>query len=220
MDPLNILMLGTQGSGKGTQSAKLAKHFGIPTFSTGEILRSEIEKGTELGKLARSYIVQGNLVPDDIISSIVRKEISKDKYSQGVILDGYPRNIVQAETLNDFLDLDYVILIDISDEEAVKRVTGRRICSKCGENYHMDYNPPEEDEICDKCGTKLDIREDSEPEAVETRLKVYHLQTEPLAGYYEEKGMLIKVDGEQPIEKVYQDILNELEKHGLHNQEN
>ncbi|NIP32716.1 AAA family ATPase, partial [Candidatus Saccharibacteria bacterium] len=125
MNPLNILLLGTQGSGKGTQATRLSEHFNIPTISTGEILREEMEKGTELGKLAQSYINRGNLVPDDVVSSIVRKELSRDKYVDGVILDGYPRNIVQAETLADFFTLNYVLLIDISDEEAVKRVTGR-----------------------------------------------------------------------------------------------
>jgi len=216
MEPLNILMLGTQGSGKGTQAARLARLLNIPTISTGEILRNEIDKGTELGKLANSYIRRGNLVPDDLISSIVRKTLLKDEYAKGVILDGYPRNIVQAETLDDFLDLNYVILIDISDSEAVKRVTGRRICTKCGANYHIDYKPPKEEGVCDKCGAVLEIREDSEPEAVETRLNVYHLQTEPLVGYYEDRGILIKVNGEQKIPEVYEEILNKLKQHGLH----
>ncbi len=219
MNPLNILLLGTQGSGKGTQATRLSEHFNIPTISTGEILREEMEKGTELGKLAQSYINRGNLVPDDVVSSIVRKELSRDKYVDGVILDGYPRNIVQAETLADFFTLNYVLLIDISDEEAVKRVTGRRICPKCGENYHIDFNPPKEDEICDKCKTKLESREDTTPEAVETRLKVYHSLTEPLVGFYKDKGILIKINGEQGIAEVFEEILTKLKEYGLHNEE-
>jgi len=220
MDQLNILLLGTQGSGKGTQARLLSQQFDIPSFSTGEILRNEINKGTELGKLAASYINRGNLLPDDVISSIVKKELLKEKYSDGVILDGYPRNIVQAETLDDFMDLDYVIFIDISDEEAVKRVTGRRICPKCGENYHIDYNPPENDEICDRCKAILEIREDSTPEAVETRLKVYHSLTEPLVAYYDKRGLLIKVNGEQRILEVFNEIILKIQEHGVHHEEN
>jgi len=217
MDQLNILLLGTQGSGKGTQARLLSEQFDIPWFSTGEILREEINKGTELGKLAASYINRGNLLPDDVISSIVKKELLKDKYTDGVILDGYPRNIVQAETLDDFMELDYVVFVDISDEESVKRVTGRRICPKCGEYYHLDYNPPKESELCDRCGNKLEIREDSTPEAVETRLKVYHSLTEPLVSYYDEKGLLVKVNGEQYIPEVFNEIMTKIQEHGLHN---
>lgn len=216
MDPLNILLLGTQGSGKGTQAARLSKYFNIPTISTGEILREEMDKGTELGKLARSYINRGNLVPDDVASSIVRKEISKDKYERGVVLDGYPRNIVQAETLAEFFELDYVLLIEITDEEAVKRVTGRRSCLKCGENFHIDFNPPKVDEICDRCGNKLVIREDSTPEAVETRLKVYHSLTEPLVGFYDQQNKLIKINGKQKISDVFKEIIIKLKENGLH----
>lgn len=218
MDPLNILLLGTQGSGKGTQAARLSEHFNIPTISTGKILREEMDKGTELGKLARSYINRGNLVPDDVVSSIVRKELSKDKYAKGVILDGYPRNVVQAETLAEFFDLNYVLLIEISDDEAVKRVTGRRSCQKCGENFHIDYNPPKVDEICDKCGSKLSIREDNTPEAVETRLKVYYSLTEPLVGFYDEQGKLIRINGEQKILDVYNEAIDKLKENGLHNE--
>jgi adenylate kinase len=157
------------------------------------------------------------LVPDDVISSIVKKELLKDEYAQGVILDGYPRNIVQAETLDEFLEFDYVIFIDISDEEAVKRVTGRRVCPNCGANYHIDYKPSEKKGVCNLCAGRLEIREDSTPEAVETRLKVYHLQTEPLVSYYKNKGILIEVDGEQPIPEVFNEILEKFESHGIHN---
>lgn len=210
MRPLNIIMIGTQGSGKGTQAEKLSKHFNIPTISTGEILREEMQKGTELGRLAANFVNKGVLVPDDLIGSIVRKKLQSEKYRDGVILDGYPRNIVQAEALDSFFHPDYVILIDISDEEAIRRVTGRRNCPKCGADYHMEYHPPKNDEICDRCGERLEIREDSTPDAVKTRLEVYHLQTEPLIDYYGKKQVLLRINGERTIPEVFNEILEEI----------
>ena len=213
---MNIILMGTQGCGKGTQAVKLSKYFNIPTITMGEVLREEIEKGTELGKLAASYMNKGMLVPDDLVSSIVRKKLQREEYGSGAILDGYPRNIVQAEELDTYFQPDYVILLEISDGEAIKRVTGRRICSKCGENFHTLYRPPQSEGKCDKCGTKLEIREDSTPEVVETRLEVYHLQTEPLIGYYEKKGILVRVDGERSISEVYEDIISKIKEHEPH----
>jgi adenylate kinase len=216
MKPINIIMMGTQGSGKGTQATKLAEHFGVPTISTGEILREEIQKGTELGRLAASYMNKGMLVPDDLINSIVRKKLQRDEYRDGVILDGYPRNIVQAEALDGFFVPNYVILLEISDKEAIRRVTGRRACPKCGEDYHLEYKAPKNNEVCDKCGGKLEVRDDSTPEAVKTRLEVFRLQTEPLMDFYGKKGVLIQVNGERTVPEVFEETVNKIKKHDLH----
>ncbi|MDD4994976.1 MAG: nucleoside monophosphate kinase [Patescibacteria group bacterium] len=214
---MNIILIGTQGSGKGAQAERLAKHFCIPTISTGEILREEIYKKTELGRLAASYAGRGNLVPDDLINSIVRKTLLKEEFAGGIIIDGYPRNIVQAESLELFFHPDYVLLLDITDDEAVRRVSGRRVCRGCGATYNIVYKKPKSAGLCDKCGGKLIQREDSTPEVIKTRLAVYHLQTEPLIDFYEKRGVLIKIDGEQSIAKVFQEIVSKLKKHGIRN---
>ena len=207
---MNVIMIGTPGCGKGTQASELAAYLNIPTISIGQVLRHEIEKGTELGRLVSPYVKKGTLVPDDLTASIVRKNLLRDEYKNGVILDGYPRNIVQAEILDDFFKPDYVIFIEILDQEAIKRITGRRVCSKCGATYHIDYKPPKEDGVCDKCGAELELREDSTEEVFKKRLEVYHMQTEPVVGFYEKKGILVRVNGEQQINEVFEEIISKV----------
>ncbi len=209
---LRIILFGPQGSGKGTQAEMLVKKFGIPQISTGNILRENIEKGTELGKLANGYIVKGNLVPDNVILGLIADRLAKPDTKKGFILDGFPRNMTQAEGLAKITDVDVVIEIKVSDEESIKRISGRRTC-KCGAVYHVVYNPPQVPEVCDKCSGRLFQREDDKEDAIRKRLSIYHAETEPLVEFYGDKS--VAIDGGQQITKVFDDILSELKKRNL-----
>lgn len=201
---MRIILLGPQGSGKGTQAGLLSKKLNVPKITTGDILRDNEKEGTKLGKLASSYMNKGKLIPDETINKIVEERLNKENCKKGFVLDGYPRNVKQAEMLKKMTDIDFVIEIAISDKEAIKRISGRRSC-KCGEVYHISYNPSKVPETCDKCGSRLFQRDDDKEELVKKRLEIYHKETEPLTEFYKDKH--IRIDGEQSIEKVFEDII-------------
>ena len=203
-----IIMLGAPGAGKGTQSKMLSEMCGAPHISTGDIFRENISSGTQLGKKAKEYIDSGRLVPDELTIGIVKDRISREDCSGGFILDGFPRTIAQAEALEKLLGemntgLDKVINIEVPEDELIRRITGRRLCSACGAGYHVAYGPPAREGICDECGGILVQRDDDREETVKERLKVYHRQTEPLVRFYESKGLLHTVDGRGSIEESF-----------------
>ena len=204
----NLVFLGPPGAGKGTQAKRLARDLGLVHISTGDILREAVKNQTPLGRKAKEYMDRGELVPDDLIIALIEEVMPPEG---GVIFDGFPRTIAQAEALDQMLSrkgfkLDAVILFDVPDEVVVERLSGRRVCPSCGAVYHIKFNPPKEDEICDKCGTKLVQREDDREEVVRNRLEVYRKQTAPLIEYYEGKGILIRLDASKDIEEVYQQL--------------
>lgn len=198
---MKMVLLGPPAAGKGTQAKILADKFSIPTISTGAIIRNAISSKTPLGVVAKDYIDRGELVPDDLVIDLVKHRLSEDDCKNGYILDGFPRTVFQAETADKIgITVEKTVLFDVSDEEVVSRITGRRECPKCGSVYHMVSNPPKADGICDSCGGKLVHREDDTEETVRKRLEVYHKQTEPLIKFYENKGVLVRVVGQKNIE--------------------
>ena len=209
---MRLIMLGAPGAGKGTQAANLAKELNIPHISTGDIFRANIKNGTELGKKAKSYMDAGKLVPDELVCDLVADRIAKDDCKEGYILDGFPRTIPQAEALDKAVlalgtKIDYAVNIDVPDEAIITRMGGRRACLNCGATYHVQYNPPKKEGVCDICGHPLVLRDDDKPETVQTRLNVYHEQTQPLIDYYDKKKILVTVDGTQSMDQVFSDIL-------------
>jgi adenylate kinase len=213
--PLNILLLGPPGSGKGTQASLMSEEFDVPHISTGDILRKAVADGTELGKEASSYMNKGELVPDKLVVDIVNERIQESDAKNGFILDGFPRTIFQAEALDEAINkqgmyISAVIDISVNEKELVKRLTARRVCEDCTKVYHLIFEPPENDDYCDLCGGKLIQREDDKIETVQNRLEVYRKQTEPLIDYYKEKKLLRSVDGEQTVEQVFYDIVTVL----------
>ena len=198
---MNLIILGAPGAGKGTQSEKISAKYEIPQISTGEILRNAISNGTELGLAAKSYMDAGQLVPDEVVIGIVRDFLSSDSCKKGFILDGFPRSIPQAEALDAMgVKIDVVLSIEVADEKIVKRMSGRRVCPKCGASFHTEYKPSSTGEKCDKCGEMLIIRKDDNPDTVKARLETYHNQTEPLKGYYAAKGKLMEIVGQEKVE--------------------
>ncbi len=196
---MNLILMGAPGAGKGTQAEKISEKWGIPAISTGDILRSAIKEGTELGKTAKSYMDAGKLVPDDIVIGIIKEYLMSEKCRKGFILDGFPRSIPQAEALDAMgVRIDAVLSIEVSDEKIVERMSGRRVCT-CGASYHIAYKPSQKEGICDKCGAELYIRKDDAPETVQERLKTYHAQTEPVKAYYAKKGLLLTVVGQEDV---------------------
>lgn len=192
--------MGAPGAGKGTQAEFIAARENIPAISTGQILRDAIAAGTELGVTANRYIENGNLVPDEIVISIVRDYLKSEACANGFILDGFPRSIAQAEELERMgVKIDAVLSIDVSDDRIVARMSGRRVC-KCGASYHIEYKPSKVEGICDKCSSELTVRADDKAETVITRLHNYHVQTEPLLDFYKERGKLIRVEGQEMVE--------------------
>ena len=209
---MKIIMLGAPGAGKGTQAKKIAEKYGIPHISTGDIFRANIKGGTELGMKAKSYMDQGQLVPDDVTIGMLLDRISEADCADGYVLDGFPRTIPQAESLTAALKergekIDYAVNVDVPDDNIINRMSGRRACVGCGATYHVVYNAPKSEDICDTCGEKLILRDDDKPETVKNRLLVYHDQTQPLIDYYKKEGVLVEVDGTQNLEKVFQDIV-------------
>ena len=209
---MNIILMGPPGAGKGTQAKILVEEYGLKHISTGDILREAVKKGTPLGMKAKEYMDRGELVPDDIMVGLIREVLPKDNF----ILDGFPRTLPQAEALERMLKeegikIDAVIFFDVNDDVIVERLSGRRSCPSCGAVYHIKYNPPRNDEICDRCGTKLIQRDDDREEVVRRRLEVYRKQTEPLINYYREKGILRIVDGTKSVEEVKREISSVLE---------
>ena len=205
---MNLILLGAPGAGKGTQAELLVKQLGIPAISTGNMLREAMANGTELGKLAKKYMDEGALVPDELILGIVADRVAQPDCQGGFILDGVPRTLAQAEALEaKGVKIDHVVSIEVDDAAIEGRMTGRRVCAKCGASYHVVANPPKQDGICDSCGGELIIRKDDKPETVRHRLEVYHASTEVLKDFYGRLGRLRTVNGNQSIEGANEDIL-------------
>lgn len=210
---MNLILLGAPGAGKGTQSAKISEKYGIPAIATGDILRGAIKAGTELGKSAKSYIDAGQLVPDAVVIGIIKEYLSTDSCKNGFILDGFPRSIPQAEALDAMgVRIDCVLNIEVPDEAIVNRMSGRRVCS-CGASYHVEYNPPKQEGVCDKCGASVYVRADDAAETVAKRLETYHAQTEPLKEYYAAKGILVTVQGQDEVADTTALVYRALEKY-------
>ncbi len=200
---MKIIFLGAPGAGKGTQAEKTSKRLGIPTISTGVIIREALKLGTEMGLKAKKFIEAGELVPDDVVIGIIKERLLKSDCADGFILDGFPRTVAQAEALDNMgIILDRVISIEVPDEVIIERMTGRRVCSNCGSSYHATENPSADGKTCDNCGTELTTRADDAPEVVLNRLETYHEKTEPLKDYYLKKGMLKTVDGNGSVEQT------------------
>jgi len=209
---MKIAIFGPQGSGKGTQAELLSARFKIPTISAGAIYRDNIKRQTKLGKLAEKFTTKGVLVPDDITNKMMKAELSKARYKKGIILDGYPRNLNQAKFLDKLMTIDQAILIDINPAEAVRRLSGRRVCSQCGQTYNIKIKRPKKQGICDKCKSKIIQRTDDYPKAIKKRLAIYYQQTRPVLDYYKKKGKLLKIDGQKSIAAVFKNILKDLIK--------
>ncbi len=209
---MKIVMLGAPGAGKGTQAAMICEKYQIPHISTGDIFRSNIKNGTELGKKAKEYMDQGKLVPDELTIQLLLDRVEKEDCAAGYVLDGFPRTIPQAEVLTEALaktgeKVDYAVNVDVPDANIVHRMSGRRSCPKCGASYHTEYIPPKAEGICDACGSNLIQRDDDKAETVQNRLAVYHDQTQPLIDYYEKAGVLRTVDGTKDKDEVFRDIV-------------
>ena len=205
---MKIIMLGAPGAGKGTQAKMIAAKYGIPHVSTGDIFRANIKNGTELGMEAKKYMDQGLLVPDELTVKILLDRIAQADCKNGYVLDGYPRTIPQAEVLEKALkeihdDIDYAINVDVPDENIMNRMGGRRACLQCGATYHVVYNAPKKEGICDTCGSELILRDDDKPETVKNRLDVYHKNTQPLIDFYDARGKLKNVDGTKDMDDVF-----------------
>jgi adenylate kinase len=214
---MNIILLGPPGAGKGTQAKKIAENYKVPHISTGDILRENISNNTPLGIKARSYMSRGELVPDELLITIIKERLSRQDCSNGFLLDGYPRTIPQADALQMILtesnrNIDVVLNIDVDDEELIKRLSGRRMC-KCGASYHVIFNLPEKDGVCNLCKGKLYQREDDKEEAIKNRLIVYKKQTQPLIEYYKDKSLIRTIDGGQEILMIFEDIKKVLEQY-------
>ncbi len=214
---MKIIMLGAPGAGKGTQARMISEAFGIPQISTGDIFRANIRDNTELGQKAKSYIDQGLLVPDELTCDLVVDRISQPDCAKGYILDGFPRTIPQAEALTKALEergeqIDYAIDVEVPDTHIIERMTGRRTCPNCGATYHVLFNATKVKDVCDECGSALTQREDDKEDTVRKRLDVYHSQTQPLIEYYEEKGVLHRIEGTRKMNEVFSDITGKLKK--------
>ncbi|MBQ1400531.1 MAG: adenylate kinase [Lachnospiraceae bacterium] len=213
---MKIIMLGAPGAGKGTQSERIGAKYGLPQISTGDIFRANLSAGTELGMKAKTYMDAGELVPDELTCDLVVDRISKDDCANGYILDGFPRTLAQADLLTKVLaesgdKVDFAVNVDVPDENIIARMSGRRVCGKCGKPYHIVNMPPKVEGICDNCGGELIQRKDDLAETVKNRLTVYHDQTQPLIDYYDGKGCLVTVDGTKDIDEVFADIIAALE---------
>ncbi len=212
---MKLIMLGAPGAGKGTQAKMIAKKYQIPHISTGDIFRANIKSQTELGMKAKSFMDQGMLVPDEITIGMLMDRIKEPDCAGGYVLDGFPRTIPQAESLTKALSdmgtaVDYAVNVDVPDDNIIGRMSGRRACLNCGATYHVAFNPPKTENVCNTCGQNLVLREDDKPETVKKRLDVYHQQTQPLIDYYKKAGVLVEVDGTQNMEDVFKSIVKVL----------
>ena len=209
---MKLILLGAPGAGKGTQADIIKKKLDIPTISTGNILRAAVKNGTPTGLKAKEYMDAGKLVPDEVIIGIINERLQEADCANGYILDGVPRTIAQAEALEQAgIRFDAVVAIEIPDEKIIARMGGRRVCESCGASYHVDFKPSSKGEVCDKCGGKLVIRKDDQPETVKERLKVYHESTEPLCDYYKKAGKLTVIEGQEEVADTSALVLKALE---------
>ena len=208
---MNLVLMGLPGAGKGTQAEKIVEKYNIPHISTGDMFRAAIKDGTELGLQAKSFMDKGALVPDEVTIGIVKDRLSKDDCEKGFLLDGFPRTVAQAAALDEMLSelnrpIDYVINVDVDQDILMERLTGRRICKECGATYHLVFNPPTQEGVCTRCGGELYQRADDNAETVQNRLEVNLAQTKPLLSFYEDKGTLRNINGQQDINVVFEDI--------------
>ena len=204
---MRLVLVGPPGAGKGTQAEFVAAHLQVPKISTGDIFRANVSQGTELGRRAKEYMDRGDLVPDEVTVAMVRDRLAEDDARKGFLLDGFPRNVPQARILEDMLldmgtGLDVVLELVVDDDEVIRRLSGRRTCRKCGHIWHVDFDPPTQDGICDICGGELFQRDDDKPDTIRHRLEVYYEQTSPLVGYYAEQGILVGIDAMGPVDDV------------------
>jgi adenylate kinase len=211
MSELNLVLLGPPGAGKGTQARRLQEDFGLPYVATGDMLREAVREETDLGKEAKQYMNNGDLVPDDLIIAMISERLGQPDTGDGFILDGFPRTSPQAEALDSGLEqlgrvLTAALLIDVSEEEVMRRLSGRRVCVKEGHNYHVEFDPPKHSDRCDRDGSRLVQRDDDKEEVVRHRLDEYHSKTEPLIGYYDEKDILLRIDGSRDAAQVQSQI--------------
>ena len=214
---MHVILLGPPGSGKGTQAQKMVERYHIPQISTGDILRAAVKEKTLLGVEAQGYMDQGRLVPDEVVVGIIRDRLKTSDCNGGFILDGFPRTVPQAEALDSTLGemkrgIDHAVSIEVANEELIRRLTGRRTCRSCGAMYHLIFDPPTKDGICDKCGGELYQRDDDQEETIRARLEVYQEQTAPLIAYYREKGLLRAIDGMGAIEEIFGEIVKAIEE--------
>src|SRR5919112_1136805 len=208
---LNLILLGPPGAGKGTQAERLVDDFDLPYYATGDILRGAVKEGSELGREAKDYMDKGDLVPDDLICRVIMQRIDQPEAADGFLLDGFPRTIGQAKVLGEALErrtrrLTAALLVDVEDDEVIRRLSGRRICVKNGHLYHVEFDPPKNEGVCDQDGSRLIQRDDDKPETVQHRLDVYHDQTSPLVEHYEDQGVLRRFDGKRPPGEVHDHI--------------
>jgi adenylate kinase len=208
---LNLILFGPPGAGKGTQADRLREDFQLPFISTGDMLRANVKEETDLGKQAKEYMDAGELVPDELIVAMISDRLQDEDAQDGFILDGFPRNIEQANALDKQLSelgrrVTAALLIDVPDEEVVRRLAGRRVCVKAGHNYHVEFDPPKHDDVCDQDGSRLIQRDDDKPDVIKNRLRVYHENTEPLVEYYDEHGLMRRIDGTRPAAEVHDHI--------------
>ncbi len=209
---MNLILLGAPGAGKGTQAEVICDALNIPAISTGNIIREALKNGTETGLKAKAFMDEGKLVPDEVVIDIIKERLVQDDCANGFILDGFPRTVPQAEALDKMgVNIDKVIEIFVADETIQQRLSGRRVCEKCGASYHTEFKPSKAEGVCDLCGGKTIIRKDDEPETVISRLKVYHEQTAPLKGYYEKQGKLVSVIGQEEVSETSKLTLKAIE---------
>jgi adenylate kinase len=212
---MNIILFGAPGAGKGTQAVELVNKYKLTHISTGEMFREAIAKQTEMGKLANSYISKGNLVPDEVTVGLVKERLAQEDCKNGFILDGFPRTLPQAECLDQIcqelnIKIDYVIDIEVSKEDVIERLSARRVCRSCGASFHLIFNKPKQEGVCDLCGGELYTRKDDNKESVAVRINAYQEQTMPLINYYKNKGILLEINGQQEINDVTKEIVNKL----------
>lgn len=214
---MRLVIMGPPGAGKGTQAAGIVEKYGTPHISTGDIFRQNLKENTPLGLKAKEYMDKGLLVPDEVVVAIVKDRIMRDDCTEGFLLDGFPRTVPQANALDEVLEdtnikLDKVISIDVAKETLIERAVGRRVCRNCGATYHVKFNPPALEKACDACGGEIIQRDDDREETVAKRIEVYMEQTQPLIDYYKDKGLLVNINGEQEIHRVFSDIVNSIRR--------
>jgi adenylate kinase len=216
---VRLVLVGPPGAGKGTQAEFISAHLGVPKISTGDIFRANVSQGTPLGQQARAFMDAGDLVPDEITVGMVQDRLAEDDAGKGFLLDGFPRTVPQAQTLDDLLlaagtPLDVVLELVVDDDEVVRRLSGRRTCRSCGHIWHVDFDPPSVEGVCDSCGGELFQRDDDQPDTIRHRLEVYYEQTAPLVGYYAEHGILVGIDAMGPVDDVTERAIDALRRYG------